>query len=174
MKNLNRLVMLMALATGMALAQGMPQQSPGGTPPTMPQSQQQTPPTPDQTQPGAQPSTAPDQTQPTSDQGAKDNSKMPQSDASASMTSSTDVQNSIESALKQDAALANSNVQVKVTDKKVELSGDVNSKDEKKAAEKIAKDNAAGRKVKNHLKVASATNPADQSKNPPSNPYPKQ
>ena len=187
MKNLLRIAMLVALGAGMALAQGMPQKSPG-TPPTFPQSQQQPPQAPDQTQPStqpttpsdqtpqsSQPSTAPDQTpqqQPsTSDPG----SKMPQNDTSAGMASSpNDVQNSIESAIKQDPNLASSNVQVKVTDKKIELSGDVSSKDQKKAAEKIAKDNAGGRKIKDHIKVASnSTNQGnDQSKNPGA--YPKQ
>lgn len=189
MKNLTRIAMVVALGGGMALAQGMPQRSPAGTPPTFPQSQPQPQTPPDQTQPGTQPATPPDQTpqgtqpstapdqtpqqQPsTSDPG----SKMPQNDTSAGMASSpNDVQNSIESAIKQDPNLASSNVQVKVTDKKVELSGDVSSKDQKKAAEKIAKDNAGGRKVKDHIKVAnnSMNNPSnDQSKNPGA--YPKQ
>lgn len=188
MKTLTRIAMLVAVCGGMALAQSMPQRSPASTPPTFPQSQQQPQTPPDQTQPGTQPATPPDQTpqgsqqpstapdqtpqqQPsTSDPG----SKMPQNDTSAGMASSpNDVENSIETAIKQDPNLASSDVKVKVTDKKVELSGNVSSNDQKKAAEKLAKDNAGGRKVKNHIKVASnSMNNQDQSKNPGA--YPKQ
>lgn len=203
MKTLVRIALLVAMGSGLALAQSMPQKSPAGTPPTFPQSQQQpqTQTPPDQTQPGTQPSTpsdqtpqgsqqpstAPDQTpqstqpstapeqtpqqQPsTGDSG----SKMPQNDASAGMASSpNDVENSIDTAIKQDPNLASSDVKVKVTEKKVELSGNVSSNDQKKAAEKIAKDNAGGRKVKNHIKVASNNQNNDQTKNPSSS-YPKQ
>lgn len=202
MKTLVRIALLVAMGSGLALAQSMPQKSPAGTPPTFPQSQQQPQTPPDQTQPGtqpstpsdqapqgsqqpstapdqtpqsSQPSTAPDQTPQQQPSTGDSGSKMPQNDASAGMASSpNDVENSIETAIKQDPSLASSNVQVKVTDKKVELTGDVSSKDQKKAAEKIAKDNAGSRKVKNHIKVASnSMNSNDQSKNPGSS-YPKQ
>jgi hypothetical protein len=188
MKTLVRIALLVALGGGMALAQSMPQKSPAGTPPTFPQSGQQPQTPPDQTQPGTQPSTPPDQTPQGSQQpstapdqtpqqqpSTSDTGTKPQNDSSAGMASSpNDLQNSIETAIKQDPNLASSNVQVKVTDKNIELSGDVSSKDQKKAAEKIAKDNAGGRKVKDHIKVASNSNnnPNDQSKNPGT--YPKQ
>ncbi len=189
MKTLVRIAMLVGLGAGMALAQSMPQRSPAGTPPTFPQSQQQPQTPPDQTQPGTQPSTpsdqtpqgsqqpstAPDQTPQQQPSTTDSGSKMPQSDASAGMASSpNDLENTIESAIKQDPNLASSEVKVKVTEKKVELSGNVSSKDQKKAAEKIAKDNAGGRKVKDHIKVAnnSMNNQSDQSKNPGA--YPKQ
>jgi hypothetical protein len=187
MKTLVRIALLMALGAGMALAQSTPQRSPAGTPPTFPQSQQQPQTPPDQTQPGTQPSTPPDQTPQGSQQPSTapdqtpqqqpsttdSGSKMPQNDTSAGMASSpNDVENSIETAIKQDPNLASSDVKVKVTDKKVELSGNVSSNDQKKAAEKIAKDNAGGRKVKDHIKVASNNQSNDQSKNPGA--YPKQ
>ena len=80
---------------------------------------------------------------------------MPQSDAAASSNPS-DVQSTIQSALQQDSTLASANITAKVTDKAVELNGTVPSKDAKEQAEKIAKTNAGDRKIKNHLKMASA------------------
>jgi osmotically-inducible protein OsmY len=54
-------------------------------------------------------------------------------------------------------------VQAKVTDKNIELTGTVADKAQKEAAEKIAKQNAGDRKVKNHIKV-SADNSAMKDK----------
>ena len=88
---------------------------------------------------------------------------MPQSDA-APAAASGDVQGTIQSAIQKDPSLANANVTVDVKNgKAIELSGTVPSKDAKDAAERIAKENAGGLKVKNHLKVASAASP-DKSK----------
>lgn len=76
---------------------------------------------------------------------------MPQSDAAPT----GDVQGNIQSAIQKDPTLATANVTVAVSGKTVELSGTVPNKDAKDAAERIAKENSGGLKVKNHLKVAS-------------------
>ena len=65
----------------------------------------------------------------------------------------TAVQNDIQSAIQKDPTLANANINVQVTDKDVELTGTVPSKDAKHTAQQIAKDHAAGLDVKNHIKV---------------------
>lgn len=82
---------------------------------------------------------------------------MPQSDAAPAGAATGDVQNNIQSAIQKDPTLASSNVTVDVKGKTVELNGTVPSKDAKDSAERIAKENAGGMKVKSHLKVASAT-----------------
>ncbi len=130
--HLTKLALLVALGAGVALAQAYPQEQKPSEP---------------QTQPQTQPSTAPSQTQP------QEPSKMPQAEAAPS---TTDVQSNIQSALQKDPSLASSNIQVNVTNKEVELSGTVNSADEKKTAEQIAKSNAGGRKVKSKIKVSAA------------------
>ena len=94
---------------------------------------------------------------------------MPQSDAAPS-ASTGDVQSTIQSALQKDPTLATANVTVNVTGKTVELSGTVPNKDAKDTAERLAKDNAGGLKVKNHLKVVSANTPPDKPKGDMSNP----
>jgi osmotically-inducible protein OsmY len=98
---------------------------------------------------------------------------LPQSDASASATGNGDVQNNIQSAIQKDPSLANANVMVDVKNgKSIVLTGTVPTKDAKDAAERIARDNSNGMKVKNHLKVASnntdtnSTNPKGDSNNP--------
>jgi len=68
--------------------------------------------------------------------------------------SSSGVQSDIQSALQKDPALANSNINVQVSGKSVELLGTVPSKDAKDTAEQIAKAHSGGLDVKNHLKVA--------------------
>ena len=98
-----------------------------------------------------------------------DQNKMPQSDAAptAAANGNGDVQNTIQSAIQKDPSLASANVTVDVKNgKSVNLTGTVPTKDAKDAAERIAKENAGGMKVKNHLKVASATTPdkSDKSK----------
>lgn len=129
MKNhLCNLTLLLALGSGIAIAQSMPrQQYPNQTPPTLPDNQP----------PAA---------------GAK--THVPPADPAA-------VQNEIQSALRNDATLANANINVQVTDKDVELTGTVPNKDAKHTAERLAKDHAAGLDVKNHLKVEKGA--ADQS-----------
>lgn len=78
--------------------------------------------------------------------------------ASQAGAGSTDVQSNIQKALQQDSSLASANINVNVTkDNKVELTGTVADKEQKKAAKKIAESNAAGYKVVDHLKVAGAS-----------------
>lgn len=161
-----KFAMFMALSCGFALAQSMPQQNPQSSSPTTPSASQ---PAPDQTQP-AQPDQSTDQgknpsaqpeSMPKSDQDkSADQSKMPQSDAAAA--GSSDVQSQVQQALQADPKLANANITVSVNGKNLELNGTVPSGDEKKAAEKIAKDKAGSLKVKNHIKVANANAPADK------------
>jgi osmotically-inducible protein OsmY len=96
-----------------------------------------------------------------------DQNKMPQSDA-APAAANGDVQGTIQSAIQKDPSLASANVTVDVKNgKSVDLTGTVPSKDAKDAAERIAKENSGGLKVKNHLKVASASK-SDNSGNPKS------
>jgi hypothetical protein len=146
-----KLAMIVVLGSGFALAQSTPQQQPSS--PQQPSSTDQQP----STAPADQGKT-PDSTLPSTDQN-KDNQKMPQSDAApATANSSVDVQGNIQSAIQKDPTLASSNITVDVKNgKEVDLSGTVPSKDAKDSAERIAKENAGGLKVKNHLKVASAT-----------------
>jgi cytoskeletal protein RodZ len=145
--NLYKFALIVVLGCGFALAQSSPQQ-PATPPSSSPQTDQQQPSTtPDQSKPDTLPNT--DQKKP------DDTSKMPQSDTPPSATG--DVQGKIQSAIQKDPTLATANVTVDVKDgKTVELSGTVPNKDAKETAERIAKENATGLKVKNHLKVASA------------------
>lgn len=82
----------------------------------------------------------------------------------ATATNSADAQSNIQKALQQDQSLANANINVSVNDNKVELTGTVASKEQKKTAEKIAESNAGGMKVVDHLKVEGAK---DNSSYPP-------
>src|SRR5262249_49705493 len=172
--------MIVIMGSGFALAQGMPQQqqqpsypqggsSPQSTSPQTPSTDQQQPSTaPDQ---GKNPETLPNTDQKKDDQGAQQQ-KMPQSDAAPAATG--DVQSTIQSAIQKDPTLASANITVDVKNgKQVELNGTVPNKDAKEAAERIAKENSGGLKVKNHLKVASAENPgAEKPKTDMSNPKP--
>lgn len=79
-----------------------------------------------------------------------DQSKLP-------TTSTADVQGDIQSALQKDPSLASANISVQVSDKGVELSGTVPTKDAKDAAEQIAKSHSGGLEVKNKIKVAEKT-----------------
>jgi len=176
-QHFHKLAMIVVLGSGFAIAQSMPSQ-PSSAPSSAPQTQQ--PSSTDQ-----QPSTAPDQSQKpanapetlpntdqkkSDDQGVKkDDQKLPQSDAAPSASGNGDVQSTIQSAIQKDPTLSSANITVDVKNgKMVELSGTVPSKDAKEAAERIAKENSGGLKVKNHLKVAS--NKMDQDKN--ANPKP--
>jgi hypothetical protein len=128
-KHLCNVTLLLALGSGLAIAQTMPrQQYPNQTPPTLPESQK----------PAA---------------GAQ--THVPPADPTA-------VQSDIQKALQNDSTLANSNINVQVNDKDVELTGSVPNKEAKKAAERIAKDRAAGMDVKNHIKVEKTAGAADQ------------
>jgi hypothetical protein len=169
-RNFNKLALIVVLGSGFAIAQSTPA-SPSTAPSTAPSSTSQ-PSTPDQ-----QPSTAPAQQLPNTDQKkpdtqTPDQNKMPQSDA-APAAATGDVQSTIQSAIQKDPSLASANVTVDVkAGKSVDLTGTVPSKDAKDAAERIAKENSGGLKVKNHLKVASATTPdkSDKPKSDMSNP----
>lgn len=178
MRNFNKLALIVVLGSGFAIAQSTPA-SPTTAPSTAPSSTSQ-PSTPDQ-----QPSTAPDQGKPANapeqlpntdqkkpDPQTPDQNKMPQSDA-APAAATGDVQSTIQSAIQKDPSLASANVTVDVkAGKSVDLTGTVPSKDAKDAAERIAKENSGGLKVKNHLKIASATTPdkSDKPKSDMSNP----
>lgn len=174
MRNFNKLALIVALGSGFAIAQSTPS-SPSTAPSTAPSSTSQPSSMPDQ-QPS---STAPDQSKPANapeqlpntdqkkpDAQTPDQNKMPQSDAAPAAAATGDVQSTIQSAIQKDPSLASANVTVDVNGKSVNLTGTVPSKDAKDAAERIAKENSGGLKVKNHLKVASATTPdkADKSK----------
>jgi cytoskeletal protein RodZ len=176
---LNKLALIVVLGSGFAVAQSMPQQQPP-SPSTAPSSTQSQPASPDQQQPST---TAPDQSKspeqlPNTDQKkpdaqTPDQNKLPQSDAAPAAAATGDVQSTIQAAIQKDPSLASANVTVDVKNgKSVELSGTVPSKDAKEAAERIAKENSGGLKVKNHLKVASASMPdkSDKSKPDMSNP----
>ena len=77
---------------------------------------------------------------------------MPQSDAAGN-----DMQSKIQSALQQSNL---SGVTVNATDSSVELNGNVNSAKEHKDALRIAKQNANGKKIVDHITVSkSSSNP---------------
>ena len=174
-RNLNKLALIVALGSGFAIAQSTPA-SPSTAPSTAPSSTSQPSSMPDQqpstTAPdqGKNPANSPEQL-PNTDQKKSDQSsdqnKMPQSDA-APAAANGDVQSTIQSAIQKDPSLASANVTVDVKNgKSVNLTGTVPSKDAKDAAERIAKENSGGLKVKNHLKVASASMPDKSDKSKP-------
>lgn len=176
MRNFNKLALIVALGSGFAIAQSTPA-SPSTAPSTAPSSTSQPSSMPDQQQPstsapdGKTPANSPEQL-PNTDQKkpdtqTPDQNKMPQSDAAPAAAANGDVQGTIQSAIQKDPSLASANVTVDVKNgKSVDLTGTVPSKDAKDAAERIAKENSGGLKVKNHLKVASAK--SDNSANPKS------
>ena len=171
-QHFHKLALIVVLGSGFALAQSTPQQpaTPQGsspsTPQTQPSDQQQPSTAPDQ---GKNPANAPE-TLPNTDQKKPDETqKMPQSDAApAPPHRRRPGQHSVGDP-KRPNSLATANVTVAVSGKTVELTGTVPNKDAKDSAERIAKENAGGLKVKNHLKVASATTP-DKPKSDTSNP----
>ena len=178
MRNLNKLALIVALGSGFAIAQSTPA-SPSTAPSTAPSSTSQPSSMPDQqpstTAPdqGKNPANSPEQLpntdQKKSDTQSSDQNKMPQSDA-APAAANGDVQSTIQSAIQKDPSLASANVTVDVKNgKSVDLTGTVPSKDAKDAAERIAKENSGGLKVKNHLKVASASTPDKSDKSKPDN-----
>ena len=181
MRNLNKLALIVVLGSGFAIAQSTPA-SPSTAPSTAPSStsqpssmpdQQPSTTAPDQSKPANSPEQLPNTDQKKPDTQTPDQNKMPQSDAAPAAAATGDVQSTIQSAIQKDPSLASANVTVDVKNgKAVELTGTVPSKDAKDAAERIAKENSGGLKVKNHLKVASATTPdkSDKSKPDMSNP----
>jgi cytoskeletal protein RodZ len=178
-QHLNKLALIVVLGSGFAVAQSMPQQQPP-SPSTAPSSTQSQPASPDQQQPsttapdqGKNPEQLPNTDQKKPDAQTPDQNKLPQSDAAPAAAATGDVQSTIQAAIQKDPSLASANVTVDVKNgKSVELSGTVPSKDAKEAAERIAKENSGGLKVKNHLKVDSASMPdkSDKSKPDMSNP----
>jgi len=81
---------------------------------------------------------------------------MPQSD----MNASSDVQSKITQQLQANPSL--SGITVTSTDKGIELTGTASSSKDRKEAVRIAKENANGMKVKDHIKVgASAKSSSD-------------
>jgi hypothetical protein len=175
-RNFNKLALIVALGSGFAIAQSTPA-SPSTAPSTAPSSTSQPSSMPDQqpstTAPdqGKNPANSPEQLpntdQKKSDTQSSDQNKMPQSDA-APAAANGDVQSTIQSAIQKDPSLASANVTVDVKNgKSVDLTGTVPSKDAKDAAERIAKENSGGLKVKNHLKVASANMPDKSDKSKP-------
>jgi osmotically-inducible protein OsmY len=84
--------------------------------------------------------------------GASQSSAVPQSDMGAG--SGNDVQTKIQSAIKQDSSLSDANVNVSVTGKTVELTGTAPNAKARKEAKKIAKENANGMKVVDHIQVS--------------------
>ena len=98
-----------------------------------------------------------------------DNTQTPNSKsgrANDAAAASGDLQSNIQKAFQQDSSLANANINVNVTgDNKVELTGTVADKEQKKTAKKIAEQNAAGYKVVDHIKVEHS-----KENKPPSNP----
>jgi osmotically-inducible protein OsmY len=81
----------------------------------------------------------------------------------------SDVQDKIQKAIQQDSSLASSNINVNVSNNKVELTGTVSSKDQEKTAKQIAQSNAGGMKVVSHLKVASTEPAPSTPSTPPKN-----
>jgi hypothetical protein len=140
----------------------MPDQQPSTAPST----------TPDQGKnPANSPEQLPNTDQKKPDTQTPDQNKMPQSDA-APVAANGDVQNTIQSAIQKDPTLSSASVNVLVKNgKSVELSGTVPSKEAKDSAERIAKENSGGLKIKNHLKIASAAGTtSDKPKSDMSNP----
>lgn len=91
---------------------------------------------------------------PATQEPSKPSSDPAASPAQASPGGSSDVQDKIQKALQQDSSLSGANITVAVSGDKVELTGTVASKEQKKTAQQIAESNAGGMKVLNHLKVA--------------------
>jgi len=148
--HLNKLTFVLALGASLALAQTQAQnssQTPAATPhvqaqnapvtadqSTISQKQQNSSATPDQAQPAQSP-------------------KLPQSDAAPT----NDLEGSIQSALQQDPTLKDSSITVSLKNGGIELSGTTPSGKEKKTAERIAKANANGKPVTNHIKVTGSS-----------------
>jgi osmotically-inducible protein OsmY len=103
---------------------------------------------------------------PNSDPGASANGTVGQTSQANANTS--DVQDRVQKALQQDSSLTGSNINVSVQNNRVELTGTVASRDQKKTARDIAENNAAGMKVVDHLKVSSSASTSTPS-TPPKN-----
>ncbi len=151
-KHFLRLALIVALATGFALAQTA--QSPSTTAPT-------TPPTFPQDQTSDKPSQPPDQNAPAGKGIPEQRKQVPDHDSSQKQLPQSDVtgansdlQSKIQSAIQQDPSLKNSSVAVNVTDSAVELSGSVNSAADKRTARSIAESYAGSRQIKDRIHVS--------------------
>lgn len=84
---------------------------------------------------------------------------------------SADVSSKIQTALQQNPDL--SGVTASMNGNKIELSGNVSKREDRKEAVKIARDNANGKKVVDHIKVggAASSNSATPQTTPESNPH---
>jgi len=105
---------------------------------------------------GAQSGSNPSSQQPgsqTSQQPGSQTSPASQPGTPTSAANPSDAQGSIQKALQQEPTLANSNITATVNGNKVELTGTVADKDQKKKAKEIAEANAGGMKVVDHIKV---------------------
>lgn len=122
-------------------------------------------------QPGSQ--TSPSSQSPSSGQTSPSSQSPSSGDQAGSQTqtsgSSGDVQDKIQKALQQDSSLSNANISVSVNDNKVELTGTVASRDQKKTAKQIAETNAGGMKVVDHLKVGGGETSPSTPSTPPKN-----
>lgn len=106
------------------------------------------------------------QSSPAAQEPSKPSSDQAGSMSQASQAGGSDVQDKIQKAIQQDSSLSGANITVAVAGDKVELTGTVASKDQKKTAQQIAESNAGGMKVVNHLKVAgSESSPSAPPKN---------
>ena len=150
-RSLTTLALSLALASGVCTAQsqstGQTSPAPSQSSPTTQQPQQPQQPMPNQSQP-ADPNRPPN----SDDNSNNKNPNAPQTDTP---TAAGDAAGTIQSALQKDPGLANSDINVRMSDKGVMLEGTVASQDQKQLAEQIATQNAGGQKVNNKLKVNS-------------------
>ena len=118
--------------------------------------------------------TSPSSQTPSSQTPSSQTPSSPSSEPAGSMSQtpaagSSDVQDKIQKAIQQDSSLSGANVNVSVTGDKVELTGTVASKDQKKTVKQIADSNAGGMKVVDHVKVEKGAN-ANPTSAPPQTP----
>ncbi|MGZ4814740.1 MAG: BON domain-containing protein [Terriglobales bacterium] len=120
---------------------------------------------PSDTSPTASPS--PDQTSPSANSG----SNSQQSSNSSAAADSSGIQSNVETALQKDDQLAGQSVNAQVSDKKITLTGNVNSQAQKDHAEQVAKQAAPGYTVKNKIKVSgnAGSSSSPMSEQPPKN-----
>jgi osmotically-inducible protein OsmY len=154
MKGIYKLLFLVLLGTGIALAQTSPtsssdqsQQPSSQSQPPSSQSQQ----TPDQSQ--QPPAASSPQSQYPSSSGQSSSGQ------AGATTSSSDVKTAIQTAFQQDPSLMNSGIKVSVSDSKITLSGSASSTDKEKA-HRIAEANAGGRTVVDKVTTNDSTGAA--------------
>jgi osmotically-inducible protein OsmY len=83
-----------------------------------------------------------------------------------SAAGASDAQSNIQKAWQQDPTLANANITASVNGNKIELTGTVADKEQRKTAKRIAESNAGGFKVVDHIKVQSGNENKTNSSNP--------